>query len=260
MSIAIRMMGGVGNLLFQIATGETWRRRGYDVVYTQMDENLNYIAHNYVPRRHSEDYKMLFDNFNWDKHKAPPNTSFKQIHVPYIYTEIELRDGCEYIGYFQSDKNFSDGKFVRWLFLPSEMVKSLLAFPIAEYSCSIHVRRQDYLNLKDYHTNLGMDYYNDAIDALDEFRIDKFYIFSDDIDWCRKVFIGDQFEFMTCLEYVSLYLMGMCTHNIIANSSLSWWGAFLPSNSGRMVIGPKDWFGPKGQNSKDLMPKYWIKI
>jgi hypothetical protein len=66
MSVAIRLMGGLGNMLFQIATGETWRERGVDVVYTNMDENLEYIATHYAFRRRSEDYKKIFRNFNWD--------------------------------------------------------------------------------------------------------------------------------------------------------------------------------------------------
>lgn len=261
MSTAIRLMGGLGNMLFQIATGETWRKRGHDVVYTDIDKNLLYIANNYSFRRHSGVYKKLFENFDWDEHRALGKAKFTPRKVPFIYTEIEPQDGIEYVGYFQSPKYFPDHEFIRWLFEPSEWTLSQMSFPICNYSCSIHVRRQDYLKLQDYHNVLGEYYYTNAIIGLSEFyRIDKYYVFSDDTEWCKENFTGDEFEFMNCVEYVALYLMGICRYNIIANSSLSWWGAFLGEPEGRVVIAPQVWFGTKGENSKDLIPENWIRI
>ena len=259
--IAIKLMGGLGNMLFQIATGETWRKRGHSVVYTNMDDNLDYIAHSFAFRRHSDVYKKLFENFDWDEYKAPKGVMFTPRKVPFTYTEIEPQDGVEYIGYFQSAKNFPDHDFVRWLFEPSEWTLSQMSFPICNYSCSIHVRRQDYLNLQDYHNVLDKEYYGLALLGLSsQNRIDKYYVFSDDIKWCKYHFTGDEFEFMTCMEYVALYLMGICRYNVIANSSLSWWGAFLGEPEERVVIAPQIWFGLKGENSKDLIPENWIRL
>lgn len=259
--IALRLMGGIGNQMFIIATGETWRNNGYDVVYTNMDENLDYIAKNYTPKRNSERYKRLFENFDWDKNKAPRGISLKPAKVKFTYTEIVPQDGTEYIGYFQSPKYFPDHDFIRWLFQLSEEEGCCMAYPICEYSCSIHVRRQDYLKVQDYHTVLDIRYYADALLGLSAtHRIDKYYIFSDDIAWCKDHFSGDEFVFMNCNECSALYLMGRCKHNVIANSSLSWFGAFLGDPADRTVIYPSNWFGPKGEDSRDMFPWQWRKV
>jgi len=261
MSVAIRLMGGLGNMLFQIATGETWRERGVDVVYTNMDENLDYVATHYAFRRRSEDYKLLFRNFNWDLHKAPHESTFRSLKVPFTYSEIIPQDGVEYVGYFQSEKFFDNPDYIRCLFQPSEWANAQMAYPICEYLCSIHVRRQDYLKIQDYHPVLGMNYYKMAILTLEEFnRVDRYYVFSDDIAWCDENFKGDQFFFMTCGEYTAMFLMGLCKHNIIANSSLSWWGAYLGDPDERTVIAPNEWFGVKGEDDRDLIPGGWLKL
>ena len=89
----------------------------------------------------------------------------------------------------------------------------------------------------------------------------KFLVFSDDIEWCKQVF-DDDFNFIEGEEdYVDLLLMARCKHNIIANSSFSWWGAWLNRNNNKRVIAPKKWFGSVANlDSKDLLPKGWITL
>lgn len=254
-------MGGLGNMLFQIATGETWRSKGMDVVYTDMDDNLAYIASHFSVTRHSDVYKSLFPNFNWDEHKEPRLYPISRHNVPFVYTDIALENGVEYVGYFQSEKNFPDKDLVRWLFEPSEGVKEILSFPFGgEITCSIHVRRQDYLKLSAHHANLDMDYYNKAMWTLEPFNVDRFLIFSDDIEWCKTVFKGDQFVFMDTPEFIALFQMGLCNHNIIANSSLSWWGAWLREDLDKVIIAPEKWFGINGPDPKDIIPFRWIRL
>jgi hypothetical protein len=259
--IGIKTMGGLGNLMFQIATGETWRERGYNVVYTNIDENLSFIASNYAFRRHSYVYKSLWRGFDWDKHKAPQNASFKPARTPFIYVDITPVDRVEYIGYFQSDKHFPSRELVMKLFEPSDWLVGHICFPWrGEITCSIHVRRQDYLGLQDYHPVLDMDYYNRAIETLSPFNVNTFLVFSDDIKWCRENFKGDKFVFMQSVEHVAIYQMAKCNHNIMANSSLSWWGSYLGGNDNRVVIAPEKWFGVKGENPKDVYNEHWIKL
>ena len=257
-------MGGLANMMFQIAKGESWREKGYDIVYTDIDENLDFIAKNYTPGRLGREYKHIFANFDWDKYKAPVNTNFCPKTLPFTYIDLIPEEGVEYIGYFQSEKWFYGKSFVRNLFKPSDIVFNMLinSFRLLDkiVSCSIHVRRQDYLKLSDYHTNLTMDYYNHAIEVMNVFHIDKFFVFSDDLEWCERNFIGDKFFFVDDKDYLCMYIMGYCNHNIIANSSLSWFSAFLNENPYKVVICPEKWFGPKGQNSIDLIPKEWIQI
>ena len=99
-------------------------------------------------------------------------------------------------------------------------------------------------------------------------EIDKDLVFSDDIKWCKENFIGDKFLFIEeDRDYIELFLMSQCNHNIIANSSFSWWGAWLNKNENKIVVAPSKWFGEnseyikqEGINDKDILPKSWIKI
>lgn len=104
---------------------------------------------------------------------------------------------------------------------------------------SIHVRRTDYLDEGRPQFALPLTYYRDA---LAYFPSDRFLIFSDDVAWCREHFRGDTFEFSDHVDAVdALNAMAACRHNIIANSSFSFWAAFLNPNPGRRVIAPSQW-------------------
>ena len=121
---------------------------------------------------------------------------------------------------------------------------------------SIHVRRGDYVTQhKNFYYNLTeTDYYTLA---MAHFPDDKFLIFSDDIEWCKTRFLGERFEFSEGKSDVEdMNLMASCKHNIIANSSFSWWGAWLNPNPNKVVIGPKLW--ARGFEAK--MPSTWILI
>ena len=87
-------------------------------------------------------------------------------------------------------------------------------------------------------------------------------VFSDDIDWCKGVFRGDRFTFIEGeKDYIDLYIMSQCKNNIIANSTFSWWGAWLNKNKNKKIVAPKKWFGSLiSHNTKDLIPKEWIKV
>jgi hypothetical protein len=112
---------------------------------------------------------------------------------------------------------------------------------------------------------LGSDYYKKAIGEISKKISDPhFFVFSDDIEWCKE---NLKIEFPT--EYIGndtagyknsrhLQLMSLCKHNIIANSSFSWWGAWLNNNPEKIVIAPKDWF--INQDENDLVPRVWKKV
>jgi len=105
------------------------------------------------------------------------------------------------------------------------------------------------LNLGDYHTNLGMEYYGKAIRYFTD-RLGRcdFLIFSDDIEWCKDNFLRGEFLFSDDVsESDALQKMSLCGHNIIANSTFSWWGAYLNKNKDKQIIAPKNWFGPLNQ-------------
>jgi hypothetical protein len=179
------------------------------------------------------------------------------------YSPLNYIRNSDLIGYFQSEKYFKNCKEdIRHYFTFSDsLFNNTGSF---ENSCSIHVRRGDYVNLQDYHPFPGMDYYRNAIDYMKNNGTDIFYLFSDDIEWCKE-----QFSYMDEIIYVEgnidikdLALMSICKNNIIANSSFSWWGAWLNKNDDKIVIAPSTWFGPskRGVITEDLYCEGWIKM
>ena len=133
-------------------------------------------------------------------------------------------------------------------------------------SVSIHVRRKDYvtnLNTRRFHRICGLDYYYASIRRIaKQISSPYFFIFSDDIDWVREnlqikypVTLVDHFG----SDAEELILMSLCKHNIIANSSFSWWGAWLNRNRQKIVLAPKRWFRKKRAES-GIVPQTWIKV
>jgi hypothetical protein len=106
-----------------------------------------------------------------------------------------------------------------------------------------------------------MSYYQNALEALGQY--DQLFVFSDDIDWCKANFKFDKMTFIGGeKDYVELFLMASCHDHIIANSSFSWWGAWLSTNKDKKVVGPLKWFGPAYDcwSTEDIMPKEWKRI
>lgn len=134
-------------------------------------------------------------------------------------------------------------------------------------SVSIHIRRGDYLKpgIKEVHGNLGLEYYQAAIDAINsKVQSSKFFIFSNDINWVKKSldFGTDQVVYIDNNNpgHLDMYLMSQCKNNIMANSSFSWWGAWLNQNPSKVVIAPQKWFATPNKDTQDLCPTNWIRI
>lgn len=231
-------MGRDGNQLFQMAT----------VIALALRNNDQYK----FPTWQLEPYFNLHGCFS---NNIRPTSKYQE---PFFhYREIQHKNGTLDInGYFQSWKYFEDKKSeVIRLLTPNYNVRQEPGL------CSIHVRRGDYLKFEDCHPVLSNNYYNKAIEIS---NCKKFLIFSDDISWCKDNFKGNMFEFAEGnAPHVDLALMAKkCESNIIANSSFSWWGAYLNQSSSKKIIAPNKWFGPKlnMHNVKDLLPNEWIRI
>jgi hypothetical protein len=125
--------------------------------------------------------------------------------------------------------------------------------------CSVHVRRTDYLGTGDYLMKLDEQYYKKAIAMFPNHKI---MVFSDDTEWCRQqeMFYGDRFIFSSGTPSKDMFLMSRCDSNIIANSTFSWWAAYLNKNKDKVVVGPKKWFGPIhfGHSINDILLDDWI--
>lgn len=166
-------------------------------------------------------------------------------------------DNINLQGYFQSEKYFKDiSEEIRKDFTFKDKFKLDLEYPYA----SLHVRRTDYL-LSNHQNNLTDNYYSKAIFMLPEDI--KIIVMSDDIEWCREqeIFSDERFIFSMNNSYTDLYLMSKAKYIIMANSSFSWWGAWL-NEEAEKVICPSRWLGSEleHEDTKDLFLKNWIRI
>jgi len=167
-------------------------------------------------------------------------------------------DNIDLSGYFQSPKYFNHIK--------EEILKD---FTFREkydaeniYDVTIHVRRTDYVPKTEYHGLCSEEYY---VEAMENFPVDStFLVVSDDIEWCKQQKIFEGCDFSSDNNYKKdLYLMTKSKNNIIANSSFSWWGAWLNQNPDKIVIAPKFWFNPNYmpiEKTQDLVPNEWIRL
>jgi hypothetical protein len=136
-------------------------------------------------------------------------------------------------------------------------------------SVSIHIRRGDYVSNPEYlkiHGLCSVEYYRAAIDYIcSKVSNPVFYFFSDDMEWVKKslkteyptVYVSGTPEGK---DHYELHLMSLCKYNIIANSSFSWWGAWLNTNAEKIVIAPKQWISDAGIDTNDLIPANWVRI
>lgn len=176
-------------------------------------------------------------------------------------------------GYWQSYKYFESIRQelledFRFLVPPSEMNQALVKKITSQNAVSLHVRRGDYVanaHTNSYHGVCGLDYYQRAVSEIEHVLTDPVYfIFSDDPQWTfENLKISSDATYVThntgVNSYLDLYLMSLCKHNVIANSSFSWWGAWLNQNPSKIVIAPHKWFAIE-KDTSDLVPPAWIKL
>jgi hypothetical protein len=178
------------------------------------------------------------------------------------HTTIPSNGSVDLYGYFQSEKYFSEYfSLIKKEFTFKKKIVDICNEFIENNNLnmnnlvSLHIRRGDYLNLKDYHPLQSNEYY---INAIEQFKDKQFLIFSDDIQWCKTSGLFKPYSvfYSNRNDYEDLYLMTKCSGHIIANSSFSWWGAWLGGNT---TIAPKNWFGERGpSNWNDIYCENWI--
>ena len=174
-------------------------------------------------------------------------------------------------GYWQNEKYFDDirKEICTCFVFPDDLdekKKNLLKTIQNDNSVGIHIRRSDYLikeNRDVYGGICTKEYYENAIKYIQEHVCHPvFYLFSDDLNWVRENLYREGMVLVEHSEnqpsYTDMYLMSQCKHNIIANSSYSWWGAWLNSNDGKMVIAPDKWFN--NHETTDMICKGWIHM
>lgn len=175
-------------------------------------------------------------------------------------------DKCDLIGYFQTEKYFDKFKdeVKKDFTFREEIVKEcetiLFEIDTERPLVSVHVRRGDYTQLQDFHPLCPVEYYLDSLTIVgdDHYPI----VFSDDIEWCKNnLHLDEAYYCSGNSQFVDMCLMSMCDSNIIANSSFSWWGAWLNNNENKTVVAPSQWFGSKlaDKNTDDMYCEGWVK-
>ena len=235
-------MGGLGNQLFQIAsTIGIAKKNDMPYGFYFWGEYQKYFCNRLPTVKNVDRITTLIHNGNF-------------------YKEFKLNPKSNYDlqGYFQSWKYFNDYRELLLRYFCID-IPSWVNLENKEY-VSIHIRRGDYINLSHIHTNLSeTDYYQKAINYFDSNQ--KFLIYSDDIKWCKENFKGQNFTYVEGSEtdIQELHGMSTCSSNIIANSSFSWWAAYLNLNPDKIVIAPKKYL-MIDDVIEDRILKEWILL
>jgi len=293
--IVVKLIGGLGNQLFQYAAGRALAE--YHKTELFLDLSHLKIASNgaYTQRNFELDSfnikaqiadEIILKNFNFEQNKniiklkklSPglfSNMIFNEHHFNFHSEFLKLPKQSYLNGYWQSERYFSSirEKLVSEIALkePLSSATAIITDKItSSNSVSLHIRRGDFVSLdsaKQFHGCIELDYYKTAVEQIKNKMQDPvFYIFSDDIEWCKtnlgflenKEYIEGKINNISAQE--EMMLMSHCKHNIIANSSFSWWGAWLNQNKNKTVIAPNNWFTDKKINTNDLIPIGWIKL
>jgi len=290
MTVIVRLRGGLGNQMFQYAAGIAQARRlgqslkvdssrmftekirSYSLgVFNAPHVNLGTLlcclmeaAVRIDGKRKRSGRRPLLARwlFTENGHDINPDFFAGTRGTPYVID-----------GFFQSERYFSE---------QGDAVRAALRFPVPEHAAmrewelrirsseavAIHIRRGDYVTTAANASlqALGLDYYARAIAEIER-RVHEphFYVFSDDLDWAREHLNipGPRVSFVDGWDkrdYHDMQLMSQCRHNIIANSSYSWWSAWLNAHPGKIVTAPERWFTGGQYESADIVPAGWLRL
>lgn len=255
------MLGGLGNNMFQYAAGYTYaKKHNKKLIIFNQDTNFPNVYKIKNPIVSHPEQKHLF---------------IEQIDI--FFRDVIHIDAFDYIiGNFQDPYIFEEYRnqlskiFTIRTTVNRQENKTYIKQIKKSNSISIHIRRTDYLTVFPKST-LSEQYYKNAISYIkSRVKNPHFFIFSDDINWVKEnLALGDTpHTFVTCNQSAEssawdMHLMQLCKHNIIANSSFSWWGAYLNKNPNKIVICPNEWIIDSDLHrevTKYIIPSNWIKI
>jgi len=271
--ITVEIQGGLGNQLFQI----------FALVSCSVDNKIDFylekrdILHGHRTKTYWNDFLMGFRKF-----LRKPVRVHKVRETNFHYSPIKLPkkpDNIKLWGYFQSHKYFQHNKQHIYKLLQlwryKKQLRDQVKFNPDDY-CSLHFRIGDFANIQNYHPVMSFKYYQFALDKLikmtkrDNWQILYFYEYKDN-DKVNKVLKQLQKKYPKLrfqpvnhqlTDWQQLLLMSLCQHNIIANSTFSWWGAYFNQHQDKLIFYPKRWFGPdyRNKSTKDLFPSRWNSI
>ena len=288
--IITKLTGGLGNQMFQYAIGRSLAEKNN----TELKLDVSWFnSQKGTPRKYGLTFFKILENIATDKEIKKLELYKKRSGIKYFFNNLFFANNSIYItensnifnknilknknkdiylnGYWQNEKYFNDiRKIILKEFtlkdessLHNKKIKKLIE---DTNSVSIHIRRGDYIEDKKtniVHGTCSLDYYQDAIKKISKYDDNlNIFVFSDEIKWVKNnlktilpiIFVeGNK-------DYEDIILMSLCKHNIIANSSFSWWGAWLNQNPNKMIVAPKKWFNDLEKNKNNSIPKTWIKL
>ena len=274
--ITIELMGGLGNQLFQIFT----------LISTSVNSKIPFYFENKSKPVIGDRTLFYWDNFLTTLSKFKKSEHAELIHRErgFEYTPIPSMNfpkdrNIKLFGYFQSYLYFHKNKEMLFRLINLNQQKQIIVHKHKEHyfdECvSLHFRIGDYVNIQEHHPLLKIEYYKKALNELlhttnkNNWKILCFYEKNDEnivqkhINELRKSFPLLEFESVnhSLQDWEQMLSMSLCQHNIIANSSFSWWGAYM-NNNNNIVYYPNVWFGPAQGTKvmKDMYPKIWRQI
>lgn len=292
--IIVNLVGGLGNQMFVYAAGrylaeknnavlklnissfEDCKLRDYDLGSFNIIENIAtkeevaLFDKKLKPRGFKKIIKKLSDPLN--RHT---NVIYKEKKEFVFDSGFKKLPSNVYLGgYFQNEKYFNSIENIirkELVVKAPQLGKDLDLYNIIKDSSSValHIRRGDYASnekTKQVHGLLPIEYYLKSVELIkSKFSNPHFFVFSDDCQWATdNLRIDAQFTVVShndaSKSFEDLRLMSQCKHQIIANSSFSWWGAWLNNYINKIVIAPKKWFQTTKHDTSDLLPKSWINF
>jgi hypothetical protein len=276
--VITRLYGGLGNQMFQYAAGVALAAR----LGTRLLADTTWFEPSRHPSGPSRRYEL--GAFGVDDGMALRDRLALRLRRPAVFAETgfapyrpafeSLRGNVVLDGYWQSPRYFAGHE---------REVREVFAFPaivsaegrrIAERigsrsgTVAVHVRRGDYATNEKIRRIFGLlpTAYYEAAAAHICARVEnpRFFIFSDDVDWCREALRLDGdvafVEPRAAAAYEDMALMALCENHVIANSSYSWWGAWLSANAAKVVVAPERWFNDPPPDTSDLIPAEWVEL
>lgn len=290
--IIVSLNSGLGNQMFQYATGMALASRNntsliLDLSWFEANTARHYQLHHFaitareVSEREKTKFTSVYDGIckkavRYMAKKYLNRRLYREAHFNYDPELFRRKKNTWIEGYWQSEKYF--GAIAQDITREFRIRTPLSAKTIetkkliySTESVSVHVRRGDYVaedNRKKIHGPLEISYYARALDIIArKTKYPHLFIFSDDMSWVKE---NLRFEYpATYVDhndestgFEDLHLMSGCRHNVIANSTFSWWGAWLNRNPSKIVIAPKQWFPDPDMNNLtgDLIPDSWVRL
>jgi hypothetical protein len=276
-------LGGIGNQLFQYSAGRSLAlQHGVSLrLLHRINKSLDYTQHK-VDLTHFNIQADIVNRIKPIEHILPSSfKSFLQGGFPKVFYETKLHYDEDFArlgsntrikGYWQSERYFKSfekqiREELKIITPPSDRNVKLMEKILILPSVSVHIRRGDYITnptTNAYHGTCDLNYYDRAMKYIREHMAEDpiIFVFSDDPKWVRENF-NPPFQTTyvdfndVSTSYEDLRLMACCKHNIIANSSFSWWGAWLNQNQNKIVVAPKEWYAKAAAYNPDMVPNDW---